>query len=69
MDPASNESKQEPWAVTLSKGFLNVSANLLSNNKYSGTTSFDLPIVFNFPGFAGLMINMMPQVNRSSFLH
>lgn len=39
---------------------------LHNNNKYSGTTSFDPPTVFNFPGFAGLMVNMVPQINKSS---
>ena len=49
------------------KGFLDISSNL-NNNKYSGTTSFDPSIVFNFPGFAGLIVNMVSQINKSSLL-
>ena len=66
MGPASNKSKQELWGVTFKKGFLNISSKLLNNNKYSGTTSFDPPIVFNFPSFAGLTTNMASQNNKSS---
>lgn len=66
MGSASNKSKQELLGVTFKKGFLNTSSNLLNNNKYSGPTSFDPPIVFNFPGFAGLMVNRVSQVSKSS---
>lgn len=47
---------------------LNIFSNLLNNNKYSGTTSFDPPVVFNFPGFPGFVINMVSQMNKSSLL-
>lgn len=55
------------WESIL-KGFLDISLNLLNNNKYSGTISFDPSTVFNFPGFAGLIVNMVSQINKSSLL-
>ena len=67
-DAASNKSKRELLGVMLEKGFLNISSKLLNNNKYSGTSSFDPPTVFNFPGFAGIMINVVSQINKRSLL-
>ena len=67
-DSASRKKQAGDVGSHVLKAFLSISSNLLTNNKYSGTTSFDPPRVFNFPGFAGLMINMVSQINKSSLL-
>lgn len=67
--PQKKKKKQTGAAGSqILKGFLDISLNLLNNNKYSGTISFDPSIVFNFPGFAGLIVNMVSQINKSSLL-
>lgn len=68
--PSIKKKKKQAGAAGshILKGFLDISSNLLNNNKYSGTTSFDPSIVFNFPGFAGLIVNMVSKINKSSLL-